>query len=181
MDIKGDWVIEFSEVQQQWNFESLKTGDAKPNSNGYWTICAGVCDRFATRFSDFVDSIEGHKNTDKVSKLFELYCKAHKAEIPPPVLEYCLVTLSDIMKREFVLHKFGCWRVEKNGDLICSKGLNNQYYVIEAKRLTEDDWVLQMMTKYWCDMNDFIPAYFHALGYALGKAKKKHIKVRVFH
>ena len=49
------------------------------------------------------------------------------------------------------------WQIENGGDLV------NNDYVIERERLDEDDWILHMLSKGWCDMNDFIPRYFEAL------------------
>lgn len=51
------------------------------------------------------------------------------------------------------------WTVSPAGDLTYEP----RAYTITADRLDEDDWFLHMMEKGWCDMNEFVPAYFQAM------------------
>ena len=53
----------------------------------------------------------------------------------------------------------GKWVVSPNGDLEYDNGRYNIY----DYQLDDEDWILHMLEKNWCDMNDFIPAYFKAL------------------
>lgn len=55
--------------------------------------------------------------------------------------------------------RVGEWHVSENGDMT----YGDDEYVIEADRLHENDWILQMFTKGWVDWNEFIPAYYQAL------------------
>jgi len=53
---------------------------------------------------------------------------------------------------------FGKWEVKHNGEMIF-----DNWYIIEADRINEKDWILHLSTKGWIDWNDFIPAYLQAL------------------
>lgn len=66
------------------------------------------------------------------------------------------------MKKE--AKNFGEWHVTESGDMIHT----DYKYKIDGYRLVSkiddnNEWILHMMDKKWVDMNDFIPAYFHAL------------------
>lgn len=52
---------------------------------------------------------------------------------------------------------YGEWSVNTNGDLWRGN------YFIDGDRLLEKNWMIHMMEKSWINMNDFVPAYFHAL------------------
>ena len=69
--------------------------------------------------------------------------------------------------------KFGKWKVNKNGDM----DFDNGRYFIYGNRLGHEDWILHLMEKNWCDMNDFIPAYFKALQ----NINVKYLKIQSFY
>ena len=50
------------------------------------------------------------------------------------------------------------WEISKQGDLTHIK----RDYYISHDRLSEDDWLLHLITKGWFDANTFLPAYFEA-------------------
>ena len=50
------------------------------------------------------------------------------------------------------------WKISEDGDLEHVK----QRYLIPADRLDDNDWILHMSEKNWCNLNTFIPAYFEA-------------------
>lgn len=50
------------------------------------------------------------------------------------------------------------WEISPKGDL-CHKKMG---YNIYNNQLNQNDWILHMMEKGWCDLNTFIPAYFEA-------------------
>lgn len=53
------------------------------------------------------------------------------------------------------------WKVCPNGGLEC----NEAGYDISPRQLVKDDWlIMHMMEKTWVDMNEFLPAYFQAMG-----------------
>lgn len=54
---------------------------------------------------------------------------------------------------------FGDWHVSEEGDMEFQDGR----YFISSDRLTQDNWILHLMSKKWINFNEFIPAYFHAL------------------
>lgn len=51
------------------------------------------------------------------------------------------------------------WLVKEDGTMYHKE----HDYEIHAEDLTNDDWISHMLSKGWCDMNTFIPAYFYAL------------------
>lgn len=69
---------------------------------------------------------------------------------------------------------FGNWSVSDKGDMTFEKG--NKFYYIEAKRLKSDTWISHTFQMPWCDLNDFIPAYW----YAMGRAGIESIKMTVY-
>jgi len=62
------------------------------------------------------------------------------------------------------IEHYGNWYVEENGYLYYKDQMKpvEIMYDLDEKRLKEQDWILHMLEKRWCNMNDFIPAYLHA-------------------
>ncbi len=55
--------------------------------------------------------------------------------------------------------RFGNWHVSENGDM----NFKNGRYQIFGYQLSQDNWILHMLEKDWVNLNEFVPAYFHAL------------------
>jgi len=76
----------------------------------------------------------------------------------------------DYFKKQTV---FGDWLVEDDGSVT---NVVREYY-IEADRLTEPDWIYHMAGKSWCNLSDFVCAYFEALN----RQGIKKISIRTFY
>lgn len=74
-------------------------------------------------------------------------------------------TMTDVMQRAMIdpradyRQTIKDWYIDKDGNL----EHRPTGYNIAAASLTQSDWISHMRQKAWCDLADFIPAYFLAL------------------
>ena len=64
-----------------------------------------------------------------------------------------------ITDKTVISEKFDSWSVDVDGNLIC-EALG---YFIQSDRLTENNWILHYSNIKKVNLNDFFPAYLHAL------------------
>jgi len=76
-----------------------------------------------------------------------------------------------IKDKDGTIH-FGKWTVAKSGYMVY-----DNWYDIDEKRLSEDDWIYHLFSKGWIDWNEFMPAYFQALS----NAKIQFVNIRIFY